>query len=203
MLQAYSVTSSRVAAGASVRPANPIAPRPSGRSNGRKHIAVRAEDPSSSPQPAKQQSATVFYGGVSYTEEQWKEAVARNEFAKAPSTPETPSNPNPPTVQEVMGFSGAPEIINGRLAMLGFVAALGAELSSGDSVVKQISEEPTLISLTFILFSAASLVPAFARTRPETIGPFNPQAEMTNGRAAMIGFAAMLILENIRGVPLF
>jgi len=175
-------TSSRVAASASVRPATPITSRTdlSGR---RRHVFVRAEDPSSAPQP--KQPSTIFYGGAVYTEEQWKEAVARNEFARAPSAPQTPSNTSAPTVQEVMGFSGAPEIINGRLAMLGFVAALGAELSSGDSVVKQISEEPTLISLTFILFSAASLVPAFAQRRAETIGPFNPQAEMTNGRAAM------------------
>ncbi len=84
-----------------------------------------------------------------------------------------------------MGFSGAPEIINGRLAMLGFVAALGAEIASGDSVLKQVSEEPTLISLTFITFAAASLVPAFARRKGDSLGPFTPQAEMTNGRAAM------------------
>lgn len=36
-----------------------------------------------------------------------------------------------PSFTEVMGFSGSPEIINGRLAMLAFVAAVGAELSSG------------------------------------------------------------------------
>ena len=37
-----------------------------------------------------------------------------------------------PSFTEVMGFSGSvPEIVNGRLAMLGFVAALAAELSSG------------------------------------------------------------------------
>lgn len=37
-----------------------------------------------------------------------------------------------------MGFSGsAPEIVNGRLAMLGFVAAVAAELSSGESVLRQ------------------------------------------------------------------
>ena len=32
-----------------------------------------------------------------------------------------------------MNFGGsAPELINGRLAMLGFIAAVGAELSSGE-----------------------------------------------------------------------
>eukprot|EP00983_Pelagomonas_calceolata_P062524 1147336-Pelagomonas_calceolata.AAC.1 len=85
-----------------------------------------------------------------------------------------------------MGFSGAPEIINGRLAMLGFVAALGAELSTGESVLTQLADEPTLIALTFVLFSAASLVPAFARRKSDPVGPFTPQAEMTNGRAAIL-----------------
>ena len=88
--------------------------------------------------------------------------------------------------------------------MLGFVAALGAELSSGEGILKQLSVEPTLITLTFILFSAASLVPAFARRTGDTLGPFTPQAEMTNGRAAMIGFAAMLVIEGLRnGAALF
>ncbi len=43
-----------------------------------------------------------------------------------------------------MAFSGAaPEVTNGRLAMLGFVSAVAAELASGESVLKQWSEEPT------------------------------------------------------------
>jgi hypothetical protein len=34
---------------------------------------------------------------------------------------------------DVMAFSGpGPEVINGRLSMIGFVAAVGAELSSGE-----------------------------------------------------------------------
>ena len=37
-----------------------------------------------------------------------------------------------PSFTDVMGFNGSPEIINGRLAMLAFVAAVGAELSSGE-----------------------------------------------------------------------
>jgi hypothetical protein len=40
-----------------------------------------------------------------------------------------------------MAFSGAaPETTNGRLAMLGFIAAVGAELSSGEGVLRQWSE---------------------------------------------------------------
>lgn len=45
---------------------------------------------------------------------------------------------------QLMAFSGpAPELINGRLSMLAFVAALGAELASGEPVLRQLGEEPT------------------------------------------------------------
>ncbi len=38
---------------------------------------------------------------------------------------------------DVMNFNGiAPELINGRLAMVGFLAAVGAELSSGELCFK-------------------------------------------------------------------
>ena len=37
-------------------------------------------------------------------------------------------------------FDGAaPELINGRLAMVGFFAALGAEIVSGEGVIMQVS----------------------------------------------------------------
>ena len=36
------------------------------------------------------------------------------------------------SIADVMNFDGiAPELVNGRLAMLGFLAAVGAEISSG------------------------------------------------------------------------
>ena len=87
---------------------------------------------------------------------------------------------------DVMSFSGtAPEIVNGRLAMLGFVSAVAAELVSGEGVLKQWSEEPTGIAIAFILFISGSLVTAFRPRRDEKLGPFTPQAELLNGRAAM------------------
>lgn len=43
-------------------------------------------------------------------------------------------SPYPCGCADVMAFSGpAPEIVNGRLAMLGFVAAVAAEFTSGES----------------------------------------------------------------------
>ena len=52
-----------------------------------------------------------------------------------------------------------PELINGRLAMLGFVAAVGAELSSHESVLRQLADEPTGIAAVFGLIIAGSLAP--------------------------------------------
>ena len=59
----------------------------------------------------------------------------------------------------VMAFAGpGPEVTNGRLAMLGFVAAAGAEVATGFTAIQQLSEAPVLIGLTFLVFIAASLV---------------------------------------------
>ncbi len=63
----------------------------------------------------------------------------------AASEPVTPPPPPPAkkavTFGEAMAFSGsAPETINGRLAMLGFVAALGAEASSGETIFQQVAD---------------------------------------------------------------
>jgi hypothetical protein len=89
-----------------------------------------------------------------------------------------------------------PELINGRLAMIGFVAALGAELSSGESVLTQWASEPIYIAGAFLLVIAGSLIPFLQGNKnTEALGALTPSAEMTNGRAAMIGFAALLAVE--------
>eukprot|EP01024_Parvocaulis_polyphysoides_P061322 TRINITY_DN677_c0_g1_i3.p3 TRINITY_DN677_c0_g1~~TRINITY_DN677_c0_g1_i3.p3 ORF type:complete len:126 (-),score=32.44 TRINITY_DN677_c0_g1_i3:209-550(-) len=109
-----------------------------------------------------------------------------------------------PSFGDLMAFSGpAPEIINGRLAMLGFVAAVFAELGSGASVLKQWSIEPTLINATFLLFIIASFVPLVKNVEEQSFGPFTPKAERWNGRAAMIGFAALLGIEIVKHSALF
>eukprot|EP00955_Chlamydomonas_euryale_P046431 353425-Chlamydomonas_euryale.AAC.3 len=100
-----------------------------------------------------------------------------------------------------MAFSGiGPETINGRLAMLGFVAAMFAELSTGQPVLQQWAEVPTVVFGTVALITVASLVPFLQGSKNnQTVGPWRPSAELLNGRAAMIGFAAMLVLESISG----
>lgn len=168
-------------------------------------LVLRATpDSNEGPAPA---DGTIFYGGKSYTDAEYKKAVESGTLTQA-QTPGARGNGGTAaaslTFNDVMGFSGSvPEIANGRLAMLGFVAAVAAEFSSGESVFKQVAEEPTGIAAVFLLFIAASLAPAFQGSKGQTLGPLTPGAEMINGRAAMIGFAAMLIIEAVRGQPLF
>ena len=81
---------------------------------------------------------------------QWKKAVADGSVNQAAPTPPefaaeaALASGEVLSLGELMAFSGpAPELINGRLAMLAFIAALGAELSSGEGVLRQFAEEPT------------------------------------------------------------
>jgi len=88
---------------------------------------------------------------------------------------------------DAMAFAGpGPERVNGRLSMLAVVAALGAELSSHETVVKQLSEQPTLIVLAAVLVAAGSLVPLLEgkSVEQQSKGFWNAAAEQTNGRAA-------------------
>ncbi|KAI5079723.1 hypothetical protein GOP47_0005202 [Adiantum capillus-veneris] len=102
----------------------------------------------------------------------------------------------------------APETINGRMAMVGFLWALTAEKLTGLSVMEQLFNPATSGLLWFAavvqLFTLASIIP-FANgesTDARRWGPFNAQAERWNGRLAMIGFATLIVDEMIRQGPL-
>jgi len=104
---------------------------------------------------------------------------------------------------DLFAFSGpAPERINGRLAMIGFVAALAVELSKGTDLFDQISNGGAQWFLgTTILLSVASLVPFFRGQSPEeeTDGLMNSDAELWNGRLAMLGLVALAVTELVKG----
>ncbi|TYI12142.1 hypothetical protein ES332_A09G256000v1 [Gossypium tomentosum] len=128
-----------------------------------------------------------------------------------PTARTTEPKPSPPPVSpklstkfsDVFAFSGpAPERINGRLAMVGFVAALAMELSKGQDVLTQISNGgiPLFVG-TSIVLSLASLIPLF---RGETVesrsGQFmSSDAELWNGRFAMLGLVALAFTEYVKG----
>lgn len=110
--------------------------------------------------------------------------------------------------ESVMGFSGlAPEVINGRAAMIGFVCAFGAELRAGESVFSQMVSGGFVQMLVVILaITVASFAPAvrqvpwdkmFGKDKtPAEFGPFTATAEIINGRAAMLGIAIIMFFEG-------
>ncbi|CAA7015375.1 unnamed protein product [Microthlaspi erraticum] len=123
------------------------------------------------------------------------------------SSPAPPPPPRKPKVStkfsDLLAFSGpAPERINGRLAMVGFVAALAVELSKGENVFAQISDGGVSWFLgTTAILTLASLVPLFKGITAESKsdGIMTSDAELWNGRFAMLGLVALAFTEFVKG----
>ena len=105
--------------------------------------------------------------------------------------------------KDVFAFGGAaPETINGRLAMLGFVSAVGVEIVSGRGLFSQVANEgfPLFVG-SALLLTVASLIPMFkgvsAESKSEEI--MSSGAEMWNGRFAMVGLVALALTEFYKG----
>ncbi|RZC61774.1 hypothetical protein C5167_023519 [Papaver somniferum] len=104
---------------------------------------------------------------------------------------------------DLLAFSGpAPERINGRLAMIGFVAAMGVEVARGTDVAAQLADGglPWFV-ITSIVLSVASLIPLSQGVSVESKsdGLMSSSAEMWNGRAAMLGLVALVLTEVAKG----
>ena len=89
--------------------------------------------------------------------------------------------------------------------MIGFVAAMAVEVSNGQDVFSQISNGgvPWFLG-TSVLLTLASLVPLFKGVSAETKsgGLMTSDAEMWNGRFAMLGLVALAFTEYIKGSAL-
>ncbi|VVA20987.1 PREDICTED: early [Prunus dulcis] len=121
-----------------------------------------------------------------------------------PPTPPPKRSPKISTkFSDVFAFSGpAPERINGRLAMVGFVSALAVELAKGQDLFAQISDGGVSLFLgTSILLSVASLIPLFRGVSVESKsdGIMTSDAELWNGRLAMLGLVALAFTEYVKG----
>lgn len=114
--------------------------------------------------------------------------------------------PSKPAFSELMSFSGpAPELINGRLAMLGMTTAILLEPKTNETVFALARDYPLTIGTLFALFTFATFVPLRKKETPESksTGIFTAQAELINGRAAMIGFASLLAIEASKHAAFF
>ncbi|KZV50302.1 early light-induced protein 1, chloroplastic-like, partial [Dorcoceras hygrometricum] len=109
---------------------------------------------------------------------------------------------------DIMAFDGpAAERVNGRLAMLGFTTAIAVELTRGQDLFTQIqSGGLKWFVVTTLLFSVASLIPLFRGVSADSTskpgGLMSSDAELWNGRAAMVGLVALAYTEYLTGGPL-
>jgi hypothetical protein len=95
------------------------------------------------------------------------------------------------------------ERVNGRLAMIGFVAGTLKEINTGECIYIQLTEH---IGYTLAITSVVVLS-SFIKKSNSTYyngGLFNPQSELINGRYAMIGILSLLVTETMNNnTPLF
>ncbi|CAM0905508.1 unnamed protein product [Alopecurus aequalis] len=140
-----------------------------------------------------------------------KETTSASTSSPSPIPTPTPAAPKPkpkvnPSVWDALAFSGpAPERINGRLAMVGFVAALSVEAARGGGLLDQAGSGAGLgwFLTTAAVFSVASLVPLLQGQSVESksSGVWSADAELWNGRFAMLGLVALAATEFITGTP--
>ncbi|KAG2294219.1 hypothetical protein Bca52824_040888 [Brassica carinata] len=132
--------------------------------------------------------------------EPMKDESAPSTSASQPLPKSSSPPPPPPTKPKVstkfsdlLAFSGpAPERINGRLAMVGF----------GENVLAQISDGGVSWFLgTAAILTLASLVPLFKGITAESKskGLMTSDAELWNGRFAMLGLVALAFTEFVKG----
>uniref|UniRef100_A0A7S0QUD4 FAS1 domain-containing protein n=1 Tax=Pyramimonas obovata TaxID=1411642 RepID=A0A7S0QUD4_9CHLO len=117
--------------------------------------------------------------------------------------------------------------LNGRLAMLGWVYALGGEFNSGESFLTQVAHHFGDVAFAVALWSLATVAPAMNSSIGYTANPssinttkewkevmkggpwllvapyFTPELERTLGLAAMGGLVGLTFIELFKGSALF
>lgn len=70
---------------------------------------------------------------------------------------------------------------------------------SGANLFQQVNQAPVPIALTFLAITIASLVPMYRGVKRSGTGIWTPDAELWNGRTAMIGMVAVVLNTWVRG----
>ena len=137
-----------------------------------------------------------------------------NKYATRNGSPTLETFANPESV----------EMINGRVAQIGWIMALYYEFTKNETVWNQVFKTRTFTLLDgtsdtvtyptvgfFMLQIVAGLIVTgslFSKLKSvdenEEIGPFNKDAELNNGRWAMIGLVSLVAVEHFNdGIALF
>ena len=137
-----------------------------------------------------------------------------NKYATRNGSPTLETFANPKSV----------EMINGRVAQIGWIMALYYEFTKNETVWNQVFKTRTFTLLDgtsdtvtyptvgfFMLQIVAGLIVTgslFSKLKSvdenEEIGPFNKEAELNNGRWAMIGLVSLVAVEHFNnGMALF
>jgi hypothetical protein len=79
-----------------------------------------------------------------------------------------------------------PEVINSRLAMLGFAVAAFWELTQGIDIFQQVDKYPLITIATFVTFTVASWIP-FMQGQSYNVksGPFTPAVSFGLGKGGV------------------
>ncbi|KDP40234.1 hypothetical protein JCGZ_02232 [Jatropha curcas] len=155
------------------------------------------------PRPGRVAYTPVKCMAEGYQKEQEVEKIQPTEPVGAPKPKPTPPPKFSTKFSDVLAFAGpAPERINGRLAMVGFVAAIAVEVAKGQDFFAQLSDGgiPLFVG-TSIVLSLASLIPLFKGVSVESKsdGFMTSNAELWNGRFAMLGLVALAFTEYVKG----
>lgn len=108
------------------------------------------------------------------------------------------------------GWKVIPETVNGRAAMIGFVAAAGAEIFGAGSVITQLGNCPQPVLVTLALIVASTIIPIYKGTEGDYLeslrdtyslpqGVFTEKNERLHGRLAMLGLAGLVVIELVLG----
>lgn len=99
-----------------------------------------------------------------------------------------------------MSYLRRAEIVNGRSAMIGFTSAVVEELVNKTPIAEQFSSNVafTTTVIGLVILGTAS------NPKDEGLlwGLFDRNAELTNGRLAMLGILSMFVTEYVNG-PIF
>ena len=119
---------------------------------------------------------------------------------RARTTPITRTSPEP--VQDIIiEYEEVPEyrfaeVLNGRAAMQGFLWGSMNWMMTGDNIIQQVEDPVYAMAATSVVITLA-LASVFTAEdfTIEKIGVFTPEAELKNGRLAMLGFTTLLGLS--------